>query len=400
MTNWQEPAGKSVPPAPKFETPPAADPPAGRRDDSAPPNRPPAATQRGNQRPAPERRSQIQTPFRRNTDSFLSRLTRMPDMFGDFNTPSVTQVSIGQAFSGDLIADIPGAGATRSFKNEHSRALPTDRVFMFYNHFHNALSVRSPFGSAEEHIDQFTFGAESTFDNGNWSVELRMPFGRDVSIDNGFANGGSNGTGNLAVTIRKLLHIDQNWVIGSGLGISTPTGDDADFNFAGRSVTVSNRAVHLVPWLAAQVASNNNWFFHAFWQIDVPTRGDSITVLNPGVSLDSGSIDHQVLMYLDFSAGYWWHRSTHPHAMGVTGVASVVELHYTTSLEDADIAQVGSFDFGNLNNQIDVVNLTLGLHVEWNQNTNFRFAAVLPMRDAQSNRFFDSEIQASLIRRY
>ena len=413
MTTWQEPQQDSTPPSPKIETPPPKfnAPRSGLREAEAKQNRPREKPPVADTDPAPPRaeqkepdreRSRLRPPFRRSTDSFLARLTRTPDMFGDFNTPSVTQVRLsgGQNFSGDLIADIPGAGATRSFKNEHSRALPTDRVFFFYNHFHNAVSVNSPFGSDQVHVNQYTIGAESTFDNGNWSVELRMPFAGDMSIDNGFASGGSNGTGNLAVTVRKLLHIDQHWVISSGLATTTRTGDDATFDFGGRQITVDNSAVHLVPFLAFQVAAENNWFFHAFWQVDVPAGEDGITVFAPGQFIESDDIHHQVLMFLDLASGYWWHRSTYPNATGLTGIASVVELHYTTALKEADVSQPGLLDIGNLNNRVAVVNLTLGLHTEWNENTNLRLAAVIPLRDAQSNRFFDSEFQASLIRRY
>ena len=73
----------------------------------------------------------------------------------------------------------------RRFKNEHARALPTDRVFFLYNHFHNALRLQTQNTSTTDNVDQFTFGFEKTSDDGQWSFELRMPFsgGADLSGD-------------------------------------------------------------------------------------------------------------------------------------------------------------------------------------------------------------------------
>ena len=291
----------------------------------------------------------------------------------------------------------------RRFKNEQSRALPTDRFFFFYNHFHNALAVRSDSVTDRGDINQFTLGVEKTFGDGDWSVELRLPLAGESSLDNGFASARSDGVGNLAVTLRKLLYSDSEIALAAGLAVTAPTGSDADLTYFSNRVTIANDAVHLVPYLAIQAAPDDHWFFHGFAQFDVAANGDHITVTSPPISnpfVNTRRIVEQTLMYLDASVGHWWIRHTEPGTSGLTGLASVLELHYTTPLNDADLVLAGPLIVGNIDNRIDVVNLTMGLHSEWNHHTAVRFATVVPLRQSRENRFFDAEFQGTVIRRF
>ena len=104
-------------------------------------------------------------------------------------------------------------------------------------------------------------------------------------------------------------------------------------------------------------------------------------------------------MFLDVAAGYWWLKNETPDSCGLTGVASVFELHYTTALNDAQTPQVGLLTIGNLSNRIDVLNLTMGLHSEWNHDTAVRLATVVPLQRNPRSRFFDAEIQLAIVKR-
>lgn len=330
--------------------------------------------------------------------SFLRRMTRAPSLFGDNPNVSVGQISSSSSSSSDPVINIPGAGATRRFKNEQSRALPTDRVFFFFNHFHNALEISGFGGSVSEDVNQFTFGAEQTFGNGDWSVEVRLPIATETDFGNDFNRAQSDGLGNLTVTLKKLLYADDDYALALGLATSAPTGDNADVDFFGTQVTIENEAVHLLPYLALQATPDDNWFFHAFAQIDVAANGDGIRV-DDGGGVSTARLVEQTFLFLDAAAGYWWIRSDTPDASGLTGLASVIELHYTTTLNDAHTPSVGFLNVGNIDNRIDVVNLTTGLHSEWNGDTAIRLAAVVPLRDARENRFFDFEFQFAIIKR-
>ncbi len=380
--------GKTPAAKPKQPAKPAADKP---KDDKPQETPAPAVVQPLDSPLSPF--SNLQLPAGRRP--FLARLSRTPDLFGDFNTLSVAQISRSFMSSSDPVVSVPGGGAVRRYKNEQARALPTDRVFAFFNHFHNAVDISGFGGNSSDDINQFTFGAEQTFDNGNWSVEIRLPVATETDLANDNSRVQTDGLGNLVVTLKKLLYADSQAAVAMGLAVTAPTGDDVDINFSGfLPVRIENEAVHLLPYLAVQVAPDDNWFFHAFAQVDVAANGDGIRV-----GTNTGRLVEQTLMFLDVAAGYWWMRTDTPDSTGLTGLASVLELHYSTALNDAHIAEVGILSIGNLDNRIDVVNLTIGLHSEWQGDTSVRLATVVPLRRSRENRFFDSEVQLAVIKR-
>ena len=331
-----------------------------------------------------------QRPFLNN------RLSRTPDVFGDSFIP--VSVKFGDpSFTDFAKADLPLGGGMRRFKNEHARALPTDRVFFLYNHFHNALRLQTRNTSTTDNVDQFTFGFEKTSDDGQWSFELRMPFSGDANLSGDDVAVDSNGVGNLVGTLKRIMYSDSTFVVAAGLAVVAPTGSDASvtFQLTNSRIDFENEAVHLLPYLAVQASPDENWFFHAFVQVDIAANDNEVSFVQPASTV-SDSLADQTLLYLDASAGYWWYQSTDDS--GLTGLASVVELHYTTTLNDADSANLGNGFIGNLDNRFDVLNLTAGVHSEWSGNTAIRFAVVVPLD--RDERFFDSEMQVSIIRRY
>lgn len=338
-----------------------------------------------------------QRPFLNN------RLSRTPDVFGDSFIPvsanidifNVTGMTAGATTFADT--DLPLGGGMRRFKNEHARALPTDRVFFLYNHFHNALRFETQNTSTTDSVDQFTFGFEKTSDDGQWSFELRMPFSGDANLSGDDVTVDSNGVGNLVGTLKRILYSDSTLVAAAGLAVVAPTGSDASVTFRNSNsrIDFENEAVHLLPYLAVQTSPDENWFFHAFAQVDIAANENEISLVGNGFT-DSDSLADQTLLYLDASAGYWWYQSTDDS--GLTGLASVLELHYTTTLNDADTAFLNGAFIGNFENRYDVLNLTAGVHSEWSGNTAVRIAVVVPLD--RDERFFDSETQVSVIRRY
>ncbi len=293
--------------------------------------------------------------------------------------------------------DLPLGGGMRRFKNEHARALPTDRVFFLYNHFHNALRFQTQNSSTTDSVDQFTFGFERKSDDDQWSFELRMPFSGDADLSGDGVSVQSNGVGNLVGTLKRLLYSDPTFAAAVGLAVVVPTGSDSSVTFRNSNARIDfeNESVHLLPYIALQSSPDDNWFFHAFCQVDIAANENEVSLVGNGFT-DSDSLADQTLLYLDGSAGYWWYQSTDDS--GLTGLASVVELHYTTTLNDADTANLNGAIIGNIENRYDVLNLTAGVHSEWSGNTAIRVAVVVPLD--RDERFFDSETQVSVIRRY
>lgn len=400
-----KPQPPTAPPAQSAPKPPTTKP--------APPTKvpaPPSAT------PRPARPATVGTPAAasppspfaafeppRGRNPFLSRFSRTPDIFGDSFIPVSANIDIASLTgmtapnTSFVDTDLPLGGGMRRFKNEHARALPTDRVFFLYNHFHNALRFQTQNSSTTDSVDQFTFGFERTSDDGQWSFELRMPFSGDVDLSGDGASVQSNGVGNLVGTLKRLLYSDPTFAAAVGLAVVVPTGSDSSVTFRNSNARIDfeNEAVHLLPYIALQSSPDDNWFFHAFCQVDIAANENEVSLIGNGFT-DSDSLADQTLLYLDGSAGYWWYQSADDS--GLTGLASVLELHYTTTLNDADTAILNGAFIGNFENRFDVLNLTAGVHSEWSGNTAVRVAVVVPLD--RDERFFDSETQVSVIRRY
>ena len=359
---------------------------AGAEPAAAPPDRPsPPARQ-------PARRRDISSMLASRGP--VGRLAGFPNMFGDSYG---NQLMVGD-IAGQHLVDIPPPAGARQLKiAENDKALPMDRVFFMYNHFQNAVEANlNSLGTKSYAIDQYTIGLEKTFREGLWSVELRMPFHGTPDVVGGDLIVGSGEVGNLAVTLKRLLYVGPTTAIGGGLAIGTPTGEDVTGMGAVSSYSLSNDAVHLAPFIGFLYAPYGRIFSEGFVQVDVPTNSNRVCF--GGSNL--GMLTEQPLLYVDFALGYWLHRN--PYATRITGVAAMVEYHYTMTLEDADIVSGTDhyqiLQFGNTANRLDISNITAGLHTELGL-TTVRVGGVFPLSGG-SNRLYDAEVQVSVNRRF
>ena len=330
-------------------------------------------------------------------------------MFGD-SLESGNGVNVWGPY-GFSSSDSPLAGGNRRLKiAENGNSLPQDRVFFLYNHFQDAASIDDvpTVGAATQRaisLDRYTIGFEKTFCDGLWSFELRMPFGEGYGYESpGFASFAGQ-VGNLDVVLKRVLYKSETTLAAIGLCVDTPTGSDATGTAQGVQYDIHNQALFLMPYLGVLRVPNDKLFYQAFLQVDVPTNGnriDYVDTIGTPTSGTFGTLNDQTLLYADLSVGYWLSRN--PCADWVTGLAGVVELHYTTTLQDADIlsppAVSGrSFSFGNFSNCVDVLDLTLGLHAELGNQTLCRVAGVVPLRTGD-DRLFNAEVQVQLERRF
>lgn len=336
----------------------------------------------------------------------LVRLARAPDMFGDFFGVGEIGAASGAIVAPFINSSLPLAGGGRILKvSENNKALPADRVFFQYNHFHNALHLQRFGGgplisSQQSAVDRYMIGWEKTLLDGCWSVELRMPLSSDFEATQPDAQFEGGNVGNLSVLVKRLLYRADRLAVAGGMGISTPTGSDVRgaLPLVGTTFTVHNQATHLQPYLGFLATPLDDVFLHGFAQIDVPANGNSISVTEIGGS-STGELNDQTRLYLDLSAGTWLLQR--PGCRGLTGLATVLEFHYTTTTSDADtvFSPGGTVNFfGSLPNRYDVVNLTAGLHLELGRVSALRVGGVFPLDDDE--RFFDSELMVSWNRRF
>jgi hypothetical protein len=121
-------------------------------------------------------------------------------------------------------------------------------------------------------------------------------------------------------------------------------------------------------------------------------------LLDPTSPRRWGVLTEQNLVHLDLQGGVWLFSDL--DARNLTGLAAILELHYVSTINEADIIYASAapnhtFSFGNHYGGLDLLNLTAGLHAELRQNTTLRVGAVVPLRPLP-DRFFDSELQVSL----
>lgn len=382
------PAAPTVPPSPV--PPPPLPPAAGVVDEGRPESERVSASPR---RRAPASRSPI------------LRLASVPNMLGDFFDQGAQVWTPGGPTA---MADLPTAGGGRRVKiAENNKALPMNRCYFMYQHFHNALdatpNVLTPGVGRAFSVDRYTIGLEKTFFDQCWSVDVRLPFSSDYGMaTDGFVVEGGE-IGNLAIIVKRLLVANECGAVAAGMGIDVPTGSDVNGMAAPVDFTLHNDAVHLSPYIGFLYAPSCRLFCLGFAQVDVATGSNRVDYVDTrtGTPGTFGKLTEQTLLYLDLSTGYWLYRN--PCGSGLTGLASVVEFHYTTTLEDADVVRGtvagAGFEFGNLANRVDVVNLTVGLQAEVSGCTSFRVGGVFPL-DESPERPFDAEFHVSLDRRF
>lgn len=331
-----------------------------------------------------------------------------PYMIGDFFGGG-TQLG-GTALDGDTFS-AGASGGDRRFKIvENNSPLPTDRVFFNYHFFANPL-VNVAGRSVDLH--RYTFGLEKTFLDGQCSAELRVPFSSGYNSDQSLEDGASlSGTefGDLSLAFKGVLLRLECLLVSAGLGVTFPTGSDwrlLDPDGQPRLV-LENEAVHLQPFLGAWLQPNDRLFVLFFTQADFDTSGNTVRGIDsyPGpASREAGVLQDQALLFADIAAGYWIYRDSSRHVL--TGIAPVIELHYSTTMQQADavVDQVSGLTLGADPAQgvgfgyRDFLNLTGGVHFELGALSRLTVAGVVPLRSA-GDRDYDAELALQFNRRF
>jgi len=325
-------------------------------------------------------------------------LATTPNMIGDL--PGGDDVY----FDGRLpravnVGNLPIAGNDRRAKiSEDSSPIPTDRVFLDFNHFDSAAET------VDGHIidmDRYTFGLEKTFFNGSCSIEVRAPIVRGlgsnetdpVSVD------GNEGTvlGNVSITPKYLFVKSDTWASSVGFTVNLPTAPNVSDTEIGYETTrVRNESVYLEPFLGLLLAPNNRIFSISYIQFDFDANGSPVTsqYFSGPIEAD-GRFRDSALMHVDISAGYWLFdrreefRASSGLGGWISGIAPIVELHYTTSLQSFSqhVAAITS-DFA----REDVLDLTGGLDFLLGPLSNLTVAAAAPLRTSPRDRAFDAEV--------
>lgn len=295
----------------------------------------------------------------------------------------------------------PGGGAggvaVRRLKlAENNSPLPESRIFLDYNFFNDALA-----GLGD--VNRYVFGIEKTCLCGGSSWMVRFPFAATLDSDQIVGDPVRHATefGNMNIVYKHVLFDNERSVLATGLGATIPTGDPTRmFRIGGPQVLhIDNNSWHLQPYLGWQSGSELAQI-QMFAQLDFDMNGNPVFGDLDGGNLPwIGRLNDATLLFLDFAYTHWIFQRADTNYAGVTGLAPAVELHYSTTLQDADHLVAGGFDIGSLSRRFDVLNLTLAAHIQLGPSMLVTPAIVLPLRNGDDQQF-DFEVALLVNRRF
>ncbi len=367
-----------------------------------------------------------------------------PGLLGDSISPFYTYVS-GSALSS---VSIPLLNTANRFKiSSNQSPLPTDRVFFNYQFFNDVAQVtKSPgfllpanaFPTTRHKYDfnQYTIGGEKTWNCKTRSIQIQVPIittlgatipGFISTPASGLPGGNDAQLGNISLIYKRLLYRDQRKAFSWGLAMQLPTANNVAIDrwvpsganpFGGDSFSLNNDAVILSPYLGFMLTCKPRLFVQGFVQWSLPLNDNHYNFASvdhfsafgapPTVVESSGDLKAQSMLYADASVGYWVYRNDCCSAK-IKGIAPMVEMHYTTTLQNPDSVAFTDPTFGpvfgstlggvsNPAGRQDFMNITAGVNVSLYKST-LRIAYVRPVRSgfdwpfdfevfAQINRFF------------
>lgn len=358
------PAEPAYPPG--FEIPEGFDTPAPSADSAAPEAAPPAPT--------------ASPPSSLPSGMGAVAAAGSPDvnMIGDFFASGYFLGADGE------FTNASSAAGDRRFKaTDNLSPFPQDRIFFNYHHFHNA--VTDLFGG-EHDIDRFTFGYERTFFDKALSLELRIPFAGGLDATQAIDSPDTTSTefGNISLTLKACLWERCGWNLISGIATVFPTADDASVTGFSSISVLENEAVHLQPYVGIAYARPcSRLFTTAYGAFDFDANGNEIFTGiipvsgGPAPPLTSlGSVRDQTLLFFDWQIGYWVYQD-YGHIGYLNGIAPILELHYTQTIDDAvNLASVYENPFG----QVDLLNITAGLVFDFRQAATVTVYGAAPLR--------------------
>jgi hypothetical protein len=156
----------------------------------------------------------------------------------------------------------------------------------------------------------------------------------------------------------------------------------------GEVIRVFDDSVHLAPFLGFLLQPNDRLFSITYLQLDFDAGGNRVAVNDT----PEGRLQTPTLLYVDCSVGYWlfYSNGSEPGANRfITGIAPIVELHYTTALQDAEA--IDSI-IRPVSPRVDILNITGGLFFKIGPTAGLTVGGVAPLRTRPSDKEFDAEV--------
>lgn len=323
-------------------------------------------------------------------------LASVPFMIGD------SGVGTCFAIRGIVTADLshPSLTCSRLNISENNTALPIDRFYYSYRHFHNSTGVQAFQYREEFNFDRHTLGLEKTFLDGLGSVEMRLPLEYRLRNDIISLISPPDGVvdvvtgsedyqadlGNMSFLMKLLLWETRDFALSTGLGVTVPTASDVHYDIGvndtilfpsapgvtGETLaTFENRyvneATYLSPfmaWLWAPAARKSRWYHQGFLQVEVAANPSTLITEGGGVTdfffngAPIGNVVYrtlndepvqsdvfaQTLLRVNLGLGYLLLEPDHRRL--VSNLRTLLELHYTTTPQRANTSEIAIEQIG------------------------------------------------------
>ncbi|HLJ92053.1 MAG TPA: hypothetical protein VKU02_02555 [Gemmataceae bacterium] len=282
------------------------------------------------------------------------------------------------AFAPNMLGDFASVSVFNSAANiaENESPRPLDRLFFSFNFYDNLdRSTLNAIGSPVHNVQTFryTFGAEKTFLDGDFSIGLRAPIntvdadGRVLSGPFGSVSGqGITGTefGDLSIILKGVLAQCRatGSLVSAGLAITAATGPRHFPQAPAVSLLVNGeRSTALQPFLGA-IWTSGHFFLQGFSSIEIPTTRDD-----------------PLIWFNDVGVGYYVYRNWERDRL-LTAIVPTLEMHLNDPLRDRGSVNIGG---------PDILDLTVGATIEFRRSAALAIGLVAPMTGPKP---FDFEV--------
>ncbi|MCA9161400.1 MAG: hypothetical protein KDA62_00415 [Planctomycetales bacterium] len=302
----------------------------------------------------------------------------------------------------NVVSPAAGTGGLgRSKFAEGGSLVPRDRVMFDYGNYGNVIT------SGGVRLNRFVPGFEKTFLGGMASVEARFPFAANVATDimttgMGATNQGDAAFGDIGIYGKVLVLYRPTHLITAGLGVIVPTAEATSVTLTNGMplLRVDNDAVYLQPFVACAWTPNDRFFAQSVLQLDLAANGNRVSVNTDGTGLtQAGRLTDANHLFWDVAFGYWLYQDNRRGATGITGVAPVVEFHYTEAITDADRVTAGPFQVGNFAGDLHMLNIVAGLQTTFGAGHNLSVAYTGPLT-GEANRQVDGGLRLFYSRQF
>ena len=268
--------------------------------------------------------------------------------------------------------------------SENNSAIPQDRLSLNYSNLQNVGIGRGGGAPVIDDIQEFRLFAEKTILGGAASLEFLLPIynttENDVRTPGEFIVGAQTHgeIGDLAFGIKGLLFDRDHTAVSVGLRVEAPTREDINVF---PDVEINDDVWHFTPYIATKWTPNDRLFLNSF----ISYRLNSDSYDNSSIAGDFKVRESTYLM-ADASLGYWIRRPQEFRT--IRSIASVLELHYTTSPDVETVNQLQGISATGVSlGHTDYLNLTLGLITHLGDHASLSSGVSLPLRSNSVDAF-------------